>query len=145
MDHLSWYKNIIKPNIIQRGVLIFGRVLWVRRCKRTQNRCSSAQARESSYAPQVKQHCFWTDLREQRPSSFNLSQKRGDMVFLLQTGPARGGGWRLRKQNSLNLRRGRSSAHLSCPCSPARCTSSVSPVWTSSRRGCLASQQNPPR
>lgn len=53
--------------------------------------CSCAGVCESSYDPQVKQHCFWTDLREQRPNSFNLSQKREDMVFFLQTGPARGG------------------------------------------------------
>lgn len=36
---------------------------------------------------QVAQHCLWTDLREQRLSSFSLSQKRVDMVFLLQATP----------------------------------------------------------
>lgn len=39
--------------------------------------------------PQVTQHCFWMDLREQRPSSFSLSQKRDDKVFFLQTGPVK--------------------------------------------------------
>lgn len=41
----------------------------------------------TSYVPQVIQHCFWTDLREQRPNRFSLSQKREDMVSFLQTGP----------------------------------------------------------
>lgn len=44
---------------------------------------------DSGYDPHVTQHCLWIDLSEQRPKSFSLSQKREDMVFFLQTGPAK--------------------------------------------------------
>ena len=36
-----------------------------------------------AYAPQVTQHCLWTERMEQRPSSFSLSQKREEMLFFL--------------------------------------------------------------
>ena len=58
---------------------------------------------DPGYDPQVTQHCFWTDLREQRPNSFSLSQKREDMVFFLQTGPAQDG-TRVRDQTQYRLR-----------------------------------------
>lgn len=104
---------------------------------------SCAGVCESSYNPQVKQHCFWTDLREQRPNSFNLSQKREDMEFFLQTGPARGERWL--RNGSKQFEKQVSCIHLTSPCSPRCCTFSVFLVWKSSHRGCLALQQNPPR
>lgn len=83
-----------KPNITARESLLWtcSVVVELREDTVLLQLRSCAGVCESSYNPQVEQHCFWTDLREQRPNSFNLSQKREDMVFFLQTGPAGGGG-----------------------------------------------------